>query len=243
MAAKKVDSLEERPEGEMNQIKETMEERISSKEGQVVDLRDMMKKMLEFQTQTAASEAKGPEVKNTNSEIRREEDEVEIVEGERRRPHMETFQKEDRGGRYGERQGIRGAEQMGADWERQEGYGGRRGADFEGRRCVFEGGLGYGRARGDRETVFSLFSTNSWLGLLANSSIPLGLLANSSISYQCVVGRVVEVDVKDKLSLLCEEVSNGLLIGETCGEVIPASVESPLCFSASTENLELNSIG
>ncbi|PKU87531.1 hypothetical protein MA16_Dca018062 [Dendrobium catenatum] len=47
MAAKKVDALEERLEGEMNQIKMTVEERISSMEGQVVDLWDMMKKMEE----------------------------------------------------------------------------------------------------------------------------------------------------------------------------------------------------
>ncbi|KAL0923790.1 hypothetical protein M5K25_004562 [Dendrobium thyrsiflorum] len=161
MTAKKVDALEERLEGEMNQIKETMEERISSMEGQVADLRDMMKKMLEFQTQTAASKARGPKVKNTNSEIRREEDEVEIVEGERRRPHLKPFQKEDRGGRYGERQGIRGAEQMGVDWERQEGYGGCRGADFEGRRGVFEGGLGYERAREDREIFGNAINKDS----------------------------------------------------------------------------------
>ncbi|KAL0923179.1 hypothetical protein M5K25_007224 [Dendrobium thyrsiflorum] len=94
----------------MNQIKETMEEKISSMEGQVADLRDMMKKMLELQAQTAASEAKGPEAKNTNSEIRREE-EVEIVEGRRRRPYLEPFQREERGGRHG---------------ERQDGYEGRR---------------------------------------------------------------------------------------------------------------------
>ncbi|KAL0928619.1 hypothetical protein M5K25_000524 [Dendrobium thyrsiflorum] len=75
MTAKKVDVLEERLEGEMNQIKETVEERMSSMEGQVADLRDMMKKMLEFQTQSAASDAKGPEAKNTNSEIHREEEE------------------------------------------------------------------------------------------------------------------------------------------------------------------------
>ncbi|KAL0923676.1 hypothetical protein M5K25_007742 [Dendrobium thyrsiflorum] len=75
MAAKKVDALEERLEGEMNQIKETVEERMSSMEGQVADLRDMMKKMLEFQTQSAASHAKGPEAKNTNFEIHREEEE------------------------------------------------------------------------------------------------------------------------------------------------------------------------
>ncbi|KAL0914167.1 hypothetical protein M5K25_017677 [Dendrobium thyrsiflorum] len=45
MAAKKVDALEERLEGEMNQIKTTVEERMSSMEGQVVDLRDMIKKI------------------------------------------------------------------------------------------------------------------------------------------------------------------------------------------------------
>ncbi|KAL0919981.1 hypothetical protein M5K25_009076 [Dendrobium thyrsiflorum] len=75
MAAKKVDALEERLEGEMNQIKETVEERMSSMEGQVADLRDMMKKMLEFQTQSAASDSKGLEAKNINSEIHREEEE------------------------------------------------------------------------------------------------------------------------------------------------------------------------
>ncbi|KAL0924844.1 hypothetical protein M5K25_005703 [Dendrobium thyrsiflorum] len=63
-----------------------------------------MKKMLEFQTQSAASDAKGPEVKNTNSEIHREEEEVEIVEGRRGRPHLEPFQREERGGGYGKRQ-------------------------------------------------------------------------------------------------------------------------------------------
>ncbi|KAL0908135.1 hypothetical protein M5K25_022608 [Dendrobium thyrsiflorum] len=82
MAAKKVDALEERLEGEMNQIKATMEEKISSMEGQVADLRDMMKKMLEIHNQMAAAVAMVVEGKNTNSEIRREEDEVEIVDGE-----------------------------------------------------------------------------------------------------------------------------------------------------------------
>ncbi|KAL0918226.1 hypothetical protein M5K25_010222 [Dendrobium thyrsiflorum] len=103
MAAKKVDALEERLKGEMNQIKETVEERMSSMEGQVADLRDMMKKMLEFQTQSAASDAKRPEAKNINSEIHRKEDEVEIVDGRRGRPHLEPFQREERGGGYGER--------------------------------------------------------------------------------------------------------------------------------------------
>ncbi|KAL0914227.1 hypothetical protein M5K25_017740 [Dendrobium thyrsiflorum] len=138
MAAKKVDVLEERLEGEMNQIKETVEERISSMEGQVADLRDMMKKMLEFQTQSAASDAKGPEAKNTNSEIHQEEEEVEIVEGRRGRSHLEPFQREERGGGYGERQGYGGMEPRGAGWEHREGYYGRRGAVFEDRRGDFE---------------------------------------------------------------------------------------------------------
>ncbi|KAL0917818.1 hypothetical protein M5K25_012912 [Dendrobium thyrsiflorum] len=128
MAAKKVDALEERLEGEMNQIKETVEERMSSMEGQVADLRDMMKKMLEFQTQSAASDAKGPEAKNINSEIHREEEEVEIVEGRRGRPHLKPLQREERGGGYGERQGYGGMEPRGAGWEHREGYYGRRGA-------------------------------------------------------------------------------------------------------------------
>ncbi|KAL0925386.1 hypothetical protein M5K25_003711 [Dendrobium thyrsiflorum] len=98
MAAKKVDVLEERLEGEMNQIKTTVEERMSSMEGQVADLHDMIKKMLEVHNQTAASIARSGEGKSTNSEIHREEEEVEIVEGERRRPHLEPIQREERGG-------------------------------------------------------------------------------------------------------------------------------------------------
>ncbi|KAL0921397.1 hypothetical protein M5K25_008463 [Dendrobium thyrsiflorum] len=144
MTAKKVDALDERLEGEMNQIKETVEERMSSMEGQVADLRDMMKKMLEFQTQSAASHAKGPEVKNTNFVIHREEEEVEIVEGRRGRPHLEPFQREERGGGYGKRQGYGGVEPRGAGGEHREGYYGRRGAVFEDRRGDFEGGMGNG---------------------------------------------------------------------------------------------------
>ncbi|KAL0925290.1 hypothetical protein M5K25_003611 [Dendrobium thyrsiflorum] len=69
MAAKKVDALEERLEGEMNQIKTTVEERMSSMEGQVADLRDMIKKMLEVHNQTTASVARNGEGRSTNSEI------------------------------------------------------------------------------------------------------------------------------------------------------------------------------
>ncbi|KAL0922942.1 hypothetical protein M5K25_006973 [Dendrobium thyrsiflorum] len=78
MAAKKVDALEERLEGEMNQIKTTVEERMSSMEGQVADLRDMIKKMLEVHNQTTASVARNGEGRSTNSEIRKEEEEAEI---------------------------------------------------------------------------------------------------------------------------------------------------------------------
>ncbi|XP_020693720.1 uncharacterized protein LOC110107714 [Dendrobium catenatum] len=49
---------------------------------------------------------------------------------------MEPFQREERGGYE----------------ERQEGYYGCQGADFEERKGDFEGGWGYGRAREDRET-------------------------------------------------------------------------------------------
>ncbi|KAL0908584.1 hypothetical protein M5K25_023086 [Dendrobium thyrsiflorum] len=96
MAAKKVDALEERLEGEMNQIKTTVEERMSSMEGQVADLRDMIKKMLEVHNQTTASVARNGEGRSTNSEIRKEEEEAEIIEGERRRPHLEPIQREER---------------------------------------------------------------------------------------------------------------------------------------------------
>ncbi|KAI0502387.1 hypothetical protein KFK09_017336 [Dendrobium nobile] len=102
----------------------TVDERISFMEGQVVDLRDMMKKMLKIKNQTAASVAKGGEGKTTNLEICQEEDEVEIMEGGRRRPHLEPIQREERGGGYG---------------ERQEGYYGRRGANFEDIMGDFEG--------------------------------------------------------------------------------------------------------
>ncbi|PKU73015.1 LRR repeats and ubiquitin-like domain-containing protein [Dendrobium catenatum] len=87
----------------MNHIKETVEERISSMEGHMADLRNMMKRMLELQAQMAASEVKGPEAKNTNSEIRKEEEEVEIVKGGRRRPYVEPFHREERGEQHGER--------------------------------------------------------------------------------------------------------------------------------------------
>ncbi|PKU60683.1 hypothetical protein MA16_Dca029191 [Dendrobium catenatum] len=81
----------------------TVKERISSMEGQNADLREMMKKMLEIQNQMAASLTKGKEGKGTNSEICREEDEVEIIEGEGRRPHLVSVQRGERGGGYGER--------------------------------------------------------------------------------------------------------------------------------------------
>ncbi|KAI0497469.1 hypothetical protein KFK09_020697 [Dendrobium nobile] len=142
MAAKKVDALEERIEGEMNQIKETVEEKMSSMEGQVADLWDMMKKMLEFQTQSAASDIKGPAAKNADSEIHWEEEEVEIVEGSRGRPHLEPFQREERGGRYGKRKGYGGVEPRGAGWEH---WGG---GDFMGAGKLFLK-IGEGILKGD----------------------------------------------------------------------------------------------
>ncbi|PKU64254.1 hypothetical protein MA16_Dca005177 [Dendrobium catenatum] len=108
-----------------------VEKRISSMEGQVADLQDMMKKMLKIHNQTTASLEKGVEGKNTNSEIHRE--------GERRKPYLDPFQREDRGGRYGERHRYGGAEQRGADWECREGHYGHQGAEFDGRRGIQRG--------------------------------------------------------------------------------------------------------
>ncbi|KAL0916042.1 hypothetical protein M5K25_013523 [Dendrobium thyrsiflorum] len=80
MAAKKVDALEERLEGEMSQIKETMKDRISSVENKVSDLHAMMKKILE--NQIAASETKEAAGKTTSSVYHRRDDEVENMEGQ-----------------------------------------------------------------------------------------------------------------------------------------------------------------
>ncbi|KAL0909375.1 hypothetical protein M5K25_020237 [Dendrobium thyrsiflorum] len=55
----------------------------------------------------AASKARGSVGRNTNSEIRRSENEVEIIE--------------EKGGMYGERHGYGGHESRGANWERKEG--------------------------------------------------------------------------------------------------------------------------
>ncbi|KAL0909185.1 hypothetical protein M5K25_020032 [Dendrobium thyrsiflorum] len=81
MVAKKVDALEERLEREMSQMKT------------VSDLHEMVKKILENQIQTTASETKGP-MGRTNSEFRRTKKDVEIME--------------EKGGRYGERRGYGG---------------------------------------------------------------------------------------------------------------------------------------
>ncbi|KAL0910370.1 hypothetical protein M5K25_021346 [Dendrobium thyrsiflorum] len=78
MVAKKEDALEERLEGEMSQIKATVEDRISSVESKVFDLHTMMKKILE--NQIAASKAKEPMGKTTSSVYHRRDDEVKIIE-------------------------------------------------------------------------------------------------------------------------------------------------------------------
>ncbi|KAL0911038.1 hypothetical protein M5K25_019141 [Dendrobium thyrsiflorum] len=76
MAAKKVNALEERLEGEMRQKKAMVEDRISVMEGQVSDLHKIVKKILENQNQMVASEARGVVGRNTNSEIRRRENDL-----------------------------------------------------------------------------------------------------------------------------------------------------------------------
>ncbi|KAL0904196.1 hypothetical protein M5K25_026272 [Dendrobium thyrsiflorum] len=76
MAAKKVDELEERLEGEMSQMKATVEDRISfvedkvsSVEAKIFDLHEMVKKILKNQIQMVTSETKGPMGRMTNSEF------------------------------------------------------------------------------------------------------------------------------------------------------------------------------
>ncbi|KAL0923889.1 hypothetical protein M5K25_004675 [Dendrobium thyrsiflorum] len=83
MEAKKVDALEECFEGEMSQIKATVEDRISSVKNKVSDLHAMVKKLLE--NQIVAFEAKKPVEKTTSSVYRRRDDEVEIMEEQEER--------------------------------------------------------------------------------------------------------------------------------------------------------------
>ncbi|KAL0921947.1 hypothetical protein M5K25_005900 [Dendrobium thyrsiflorum] len=142
MAAKKIDALEERLEGEMSQIKVTVEDRISSMEGKFLDLQEMVKRIWDLQNQTAASEARVPAGRNTNYDNRRDENDMEILEGERRRPPMEPFQREERGGRYGERREYVEYEQRGVVGERREGDYGWRASDFKGRKGEIEEAFG-----------------------------------------------------------------------------------------------------
>ncbi|KAL0913698.1 hypothetical protein M5K25_017177 [Dendrobium thyrsiflorum] len=66
--------------------------------------------MLDLPNQAATSYTRGPEGRNTKSEIRKDEDEVEIVEKERGEDPI-SFQREDIEGSYGERRGYGGSEQ------------------------------------------------------------------------------------------------------------------------------------
>ncbi|KAL0915362.1 hypothetical protein M5K25_015774 [Dendrobium thyrsiflorum] len=104
MAAKKVDALEERLEGEMSQIKAMVENRISSVENKVSDLHTMKKKILE--NQIAASEPIEPVGKTTSSVYHRRDDEMEIME--------------EQGDQYEGRHGYGGQSSKGAGWERKE---------------------------------------------------------------------------------------------------------------------------
>ncbi|KAL0917558.1 hypothetical protein M5K25_012627 [Dendrobium thyrsiflorum] len=110
-----MDALEERSEGEMSQIKAMVEDRISSVENKVSDLHAMIKQLLD--NQTAASEAKEPVGKTTNSVYCRRDDEVEIME--------------EQGERYGGRHRYGEQGSRGAGWEGKERGCGRKGADFE----------------------------------------------------------------------------------------------------------------
>ncbi|KAL0908021.1 hypothetical protein M5K25_022484 [Dendrobium thyrsiflorum] len=126
MTAKKVDALEECLEGEMSQMKAMVKDRILSVKDKVFDLHEMVKKILENQIQTAASETKGPMGRTMNSKFCRRYNDVEIME---------------KGGRYGERRGYGGHEPRGAGREKKERGYGRKGANFEERRGESEEGF------------------------------------------------------------------------------------------------------
>ncbi|PKU78123.1 RNA pseudouridine synthase 7 [Dendrobium catenatum] len=72
----------------------------------------------------------------------KDENDVEIVEGEGRRPHLEPFQREEIGGRFGERRVYVGYEQRGADWEEGRGIM-AGGANFDERSGEMEEGFGH----------------------------------------------------------------------------------------------------
>ncbi|KAL0914112.1 hypothetical protein M5K25_017618 [Dendrobium thyrsiflorum] len=97
MAAKKVDALEERLGGEISQIKATVEDGISSVEDKFSNLEEMVKKVLNLHNQTAASEAKVLACGNINFDSGRDDHDVEILEGEERRPTIEPIQREELG--------------------------------------------------------------------------------------------------------------------------------------------------
>ncbi|KAL0913899.1 hypothetical protein M5K25_017391 [Dendrobium thyrsiflorum] len=146
IVAKKVDALEERLEGEMSQIKATVEGRISSMEDKFSNLEVMMKKALELHNPTVASEARVSVGGNTNYGSHRDDHDVEILEGEERRPLQEPIQREEIGRTYGESREHVGYERRGSDFGRREVDYNRRGANFEGRRGEIEEGFGL---RGD----------------------------------------------------------------------------------------------
>ncbi|PKU66361.1 hypothetical protein MA16_Dca027270 [Dendrobium catenatum] len=97
----------------MSQIKAMVEDQISSVEDnfspvedKVSNLHLMVKRLLENQIQTAASEAKEPMGRTMNFDFRRRENDVEIIDEKR--------------GRWGERCGNMEQGVKGAIWERKE---------------------------------------------------------------------------------------------------------------------------
>ncbi|KAL0917440.1 hypothetical protein M5K25_012501 [Dendrobium thyrsiflorum] len=77
MAAKKIDALEERLEGEMSQIKTTVEDRISSMEDKFSDLQEMVKKAAERDANPAraykSNLEKGASESPANKEVKNKE--------------------------------------------------------------------------------------------------------------------------------------------------------------------------
>ncbi|KAL0913294.1 hypothetical protein M5K25_016742 [Dendrobium thyrsiflorum] len=109
-------------EGEVRQLKLEFEKKVSELETQILAIHDkingkfaiieeMMRKMLEVQTKMMLLEARGAiggqeSEENPNPIRRREDQELEILDGEDRMPPLEPILRKESGRRYGKRTGA-----------------------------------------------------------------------------------------------------------------------------------------
>ncbi|KAL0926589.1 hypothetical protein M5K25_002828 [Dendrobium thyrsiflorum] len=130
MAPKKVDALEEKLKGEVDQLKFEVEEQISTMEGRFSNLEDMMKKILELHIQPTTSEVRalvhGQRSRgNPNISTMGDDPEVEILGDRKNMPPLKPITRREMGEGYGMRR----------NWEEE-----MRRADFE-EEDIYEGGV------------------------------------------------------------------------------------------------------